>query len=40
MFWIFALGIVALAVYNPGFRKVTYWAVPLGVIIWFLTLAP
>jgi hypothetical protein len=25
MFWLFALGIIALAVFHEGFRKVVFW---------------
>ena len=32
MVWIFALGIIALAVYNAGFRKVLLWGIP----VWFV----
>jgi hypothetical protein len=30
MIWLFALGIITLAVYHQGFRKVIYWILGLG----------
>jgi hypothetical protein len=33
MAWIFALGIITLAVYNKGFRKVLLWGLPLWLFI-------
>jgi hypothetical protein len=33
MIWIFLLGIVALAVFNEGFRKFVYWAAVPAIFI-------
>jgi len=33
MAWIFALGVIALAVYNPGFRKVVLWGSPVWIFL-------
>lgn len=32
MIWLFALGIIALAVYHEGFRKVLLWTSPIWLI--------
>jgi hypothetical protein len=37
MAWLFALGIIALAVYNRGFRKILLWGSPVWVIIAYFT---
>jgi hypothetical protein len=36
MAWVFALGIIALAVYNTGFRKVLLWGSPLWFVVYIL----
>jgi hypothetical protein len=33
MAWIFALGVLALAVYHRGFRKVLLWGSPVWLAI-------
>lgn len=33
MFWLFALGIIALSVYNTGFRKVLLWGTPVWILM-------
>lgn len=35
MIWLFLLGIIALAVYHTGFRKVLLWGLPLWILIAF-----
>lgn len=30
MFWLFALGVITLAVYHKGFRKVLLWTAGIG----------
>lgn len=32
MIWLFALGVIALAVYNRGFRLVLLWTSPIWLI--------
>jgi hypothetical protein len=38
MVWIFLLGVITLAVYNKGFRKVALWGSPvwlfIALVIW------
>lgn len=36
MVWIFLAVVIVLAVYNPGFRKVLLWGMPVWLIIAFL----
>ena len=31
--WVFALGVLVLAVYHEGFRKVLFWGVGVSVAI-------
>lgn len=33
MVWLFLLGIITLAVYNVGFRKVLLWTSPLWILV-------
>ncbi len=35
MVWLFLLGIIALAVYNAGFRKVLLWGMPAWLLVAF-----
>lgn len=30
MYWLFILGIITLAVYHPGFRKLLLWGLGIG----------
>ena len=39
MIWLFALGVIALAVYNRGFRLVLLWGSPVWVIMLWAVLA-
>lgn len=36
MAWIFALGVIALAVYHKGFRKVLLWGSPIWLFVLFM----
>lgn len=44
MVWIFALGVLVLAVLHPGFRKVVLWLIGITTAlvggIWLYTVAP
>jgi len=35
MVWIFLLGVITLAVYNKGFRKVLLFGLPLWLLVAF-----
>lgn len=40
MIWFFLLGIITLAVYHPGFRKLLLWGSPLWLLIaWVISVA-
>jgi len=39
MFWIFALGIISLMVWHPGFRKVMFWILGIGTGLTTITVA-
>ena len=39
MVWLFLLGIITLAVYNRGFRKVLLWGMPAWLFIAIMVVA-
>ena len=39
MVWLFALGIIALAVYHNGFRKVLLWSSGISALLFALLAA-
>jgi hypothetical protein len=39
MIWLFLLGIIALAVYNKGFRKVLLWGMPVWLFVAIMAVA-
>jgi hypothetical protein len=39
MVWLFLLGIITLAVYSTGFRKVLLWGLPAWLFIAFMVAA-